>query len=265
MKTSVLPRENEALKKLREATMSHEWCSLSLILHSSCMPKFLKSNALNCAISSCLEEKLHNIFVRLCFRSLMSVPPEQGQFMSLLLKLMNASKTIEIGVFTGYSLLTTALALPENGKITAIDLDRESFYNIGFPFIKEAGVEHKIDFLEGDAHLLLDKLLEEGEEGRYDFAFVDADKLNNGHYHERLLKLVRIGGLIAYDNTLWFGSVAEPETLSVTESEKAIDEDFFDRVRRHTKEFNKFLASDHRVEISQVCIGDGVTLCLRLS
>ncbi|XP_031477227.1 norbelladine 4'-O-methyltransferase-like isoform X2 [Nymphaea colorata] len=222
MKTSVLPRENEALKKLREATMSHEW-------------------------------------------SLMSVPPEQGQFMSLLLKLMNASKTIEIGVFTGYSLLTTALALPENGKITAIDLDRESFYNIGLPFIKEAGVEHKINFLEGDAHLLLDKLLEEVSKGRYDFAFVDADKLNNAHYHERLLKLVRIGGLIAYDNTLWFGSVAEPEISSVTEPGKAPGEDFFDRVRRHTKEFNKILASDHRVEISQVCIGDGVTLCLRLS
>ncbi|CAN6464798.1 unnamed protein product [Victoria cruziana] len=220
LKTNVFPRENEALKKLREATMSHTW-------------------------------------------SLMSVPPEQGQFMSLLLKLMNASKTMEIGVFTGYSLLTTALALPENGKITAIDLNRESF-ELGLPFIKEAGVAHKINFLEGDALLLLDKLLEEGDEGKYDFAFVDADKLNNARYLERLMKLVRVGGLIAFDNTLWFGSVAEPEMFSVSEPGNDPDESY-DRVRRHTVEFNKLLASDPRVEISQLCIGDGLTLCRRIS
>ncbi|CAN6464800.1 unnamed protein product [Victoria cruziana] len=193
----------------------------------------------------------------------MSVPPEQGQFMSLLLKLMNASKTMEIGVFTGYSLLTTALALPENGKITAIDLNRESF-ELGLPFIKEAGVAHKINFLEGDALLLLDKLLEEGDEGKYDFAFVDADKLNNARYLERLMKLVRVGGLIAFDNTLWFGSVAEPEMFSVSEPGNDPDESY-DRVRRHTVEFNKLLASDPRVEISQLCIGDGLTLCRRIS
>ncbi|XP_031475476.1 probable caffeoyl-CoA O-methyltransferase At4g26220 [Nymphaea colorata] len=149
--------------------------------------------------------------------------------------------------------------------ITAIDLDRESFANIGLPFIKEAGVEHKIDFLEGDALPLLDKLLKEGEEGTYDFAFVDADKLNNVHYHERLMKLVRVGGLIAYDNTLWSGSVTEQEMFSVSEPAKDPDQERFDRVRRHTVEFNKFLATDHRVDISQVCIADGVTLCLRLS
>ncbi|CAN6464802.1 unnamed protein product [Victoria cruziana] len=117
LKINVFPRENEALKKLREATMSHIWGS-------------------------------------------MSVPPEQGQLMSRILKLMSASKTIEIGVFTGYSLLATALALPENGKVTAIDLNREAF-ELGLPFIKEAGVEHKVNFLEGEALMHLDKLLEE--------------------------------------------------------------------------------------------------------
>ncbi|KAF3787114.1 hypothetical protein EJ110_NYTH23666 [Nymphaea thermarum] len=133
---------------------------------------------------------------------------------------MNASKTIEIGVFTGYSLLTTALVLPENGKITAIDIDRATFDNIGLPFIKEAG----------------------GEEGNYDFAFVDADKLNNAHYHECLMKLLRVGGLIAYDNTLWFGLVAEPVTI--LEHREKPHQEFIDRVTRHNVEFNKFLASD---------------------
>ncbi|TKY60799.1 caffeoyl-CoA O-methyltransferase [Spatholobus suberectus] len=133
-----------------------------------------------------------------------------------LLKLSNANKTIEVGVFTGYSLLLTALAIPDDGKIMALDPDRKA-YEIGLPFIKKAGAEHKIDFIESPALPVLDKLLEDesmilllsrychnnpSNKETFDFAFVDADKDNYWNYHERLLKLVKIGGLIIYDNTL---------------------------------------------------------------
>ncbi|XP_058093228.1 norbelladine 4'-O-methyltransferase 2-like [Magnolia sinica] len=186
----------------------------------------------------------------------MSTPPEEGQLLHLLLKLMNAKRTMEIGVFTGYSLLCTALALPEDGKITAIDVDRKSF-EIGLPFIQKAGVEKKIDFIESEALPVLDKMLQEGrEEGSFDFAFVDSDKENYGEYHERLMKLVKIGGLIGYDNTLWFGTVVVPDCSSLPDDGR--------RLRDCLVNFNKFLASDPRVEISQICIGDGITLCRRL-
>ncbi|XP_020252877.1 flavonoid 3',5'-methyltransferase-like [Asparagus officinalis] len=190
--------------------------------------------------------------------SRMSVPPEEGLLLSLLLKFMNAKKTIEIGVFTGYSLLTTALALPNDGKITAIDLDRKS-YDIGLPFIQKAGVEHKINFIESEALPVLDKLLHEmKEEDLYDFAFVDADKTNYTKYHERLLKLVKVGGAIAYDNTLWMGAVAGwKEEHDLLPTDFKIDRDAM-------VELNKFVAADPRIEISQVPIGDGVTLCRRL-
>ncbi|XP_031477827.1 flavonoid 3',5'-methyltransferase-like isoform X1 [Nymphaea colorata] len=187
------------------------------------------------------------------------VPSDEGQLLTLLLKLMKAKKTMEIGVFTGYSLLVTALALPEDGKVIAIDTDREA-YEIGLPFIKEAGVDHKINFFQAEALPVLDKMLEEDREvGSFDFVFVDADKENYINYHERVIKLVKVGGLIAYDNTLWYGSVAE--------SGKNYKDmpDFFPRVRECIITFNKSLASDDRVEISQLCIGDGLTLCLRLS
>ncbi|XP_058093229.1 norbelladine 4'-O-methyltransferase 2-like [Magnolia sinica] len=190
-------------------------------------------------------------------RGLMSTPPEEGQLLHLLIKLMNAKKTIELGVFTGYSLLCTALALPEDGKVTAIDINKKD-YEIGLPFIKKAGVEKKIDFIEAEALPILDKMLQEGkEEGSFDFAFVDADKENYNQYHERLIKLVKVGGAIAYDNTLWFGTVAEPEKYILPEE---VSQNMNCLVN-----LNKFLASDSRVEISQICIGDGLTLCLRIS
>ncbi|KZV17966.1 flavonoid 3',5'-methyltransferase-like [Dorcoceras hygrometricum] len=117
------------------------------------------------------------------------------------------SKTIELGVFTGYSLLSTALALPDDGKIIAIDIDREA-YETGLPFIQKAKVEHKIQFIQSDGNKVLKEFIVNGEEGTFDFAFVDADKDNYINYHEELLKLIKIGGVIAYDNTLWGGSVA---------------------------------------------------------
>ncbi|RWR82736.1 putative caffeoyl-CoA O-methyltransferase [Cinnamomum micranthum f. kanehirae] len=182
--------------------------------------------------------------------------PDGGQLMALLLKLINAKKTIEIGVFTGYSLLLTALSIPDDGKIIAIDKNQEA-YEIGLPIIKKAGVEHKIDFIDSLALPVLDKLLEiPTNEGSFDFAYVDADKINYWNYHERLLKLVRIGGIIAYDNTLWGGTVTLPDDSSVP--------DYLKASWPHIIKFNKSLASDPRVQISQVPLGDGVTICLRL-
>ncbi|KAG2410934.1 caffeoyl-CoA O-methyltransferase [Vigna angularis] len=184
----------------------------------------------------------------------MGADPDAGQLMALLLKLLNAKKTIEVGVFTGYSLLLTALTIPDDGKIIALDPDREA-YEIGLPFIKKAGVEHKIDFIQSPALPVLDKLLEDdSNKDSFDFAFVDADKDNYWNYHERLLKLVKIGGLIIYDNTLWGGTVAWPEEDVPIPKRK---------YRQAVVAFNKAIADDSRVEISVVSIGDGFTICWR--
>lgn len=188
-------------------------------------------------------------------RSYMAASPLAGQLIALILKLVNAKKSIEVGVFTGYSLLLTALSIPEDAKITAIDIDREA-YEIGLPFIRKAGVEHKIDFVESDAQLALDDLLQqEANECSFDFAFVDADKNNYLKYHERLMKLVKVGGIVAYDNTLWGGTVAQPET-EVPE--------FMRPYREAVIEVNKSLAADPRIEIAHLPLGDGVTFCRRL-
>ncbi|XP_039133685.1 norbelladine 4'-O-methyltransferase-like [Dioscorea cayenensis subsp. rotundata] len=203
-------------------------------------------------------KELREVTMKL-IRGDMSVPPEEGQLLSVILKLMNARKTIEIGVFTGYSLLATALALPKDGKIIAIDMDRSSF-EIGLPFIQKAGVEEKINFIESKAMPILDKMVEEVKDDKdelFDFAFVDADKVNYEQYHERLMKLVKIGGAIIYDNTLWYGTVAEP--LDPSLPEWMVD------VRNLTIKFNEFLVGDPRVDISQVCIEDGLTICRRIA
>lgn len=179
-----------------------------------------------------------------------------AQLIGMLLKLLNAKNTIELGVFTGYSLLATALALPQDGKVIAVDTMRDS-YNIGVPYIEAAGVAHKIDFREGKCADVLDTLLsEEKHLGFFDFAFVDADKGNYMNYHQMLLKLVRVGGIIAYDNTLWGGFVADDE-------EKGMPESFL-YYKPIIQELNKYLAADPRIEISHLSIGDGLTLCKRI-
>ncbi|KAL8157640.1 hypothetical protein AgCh_002373 [Apium graveolens] len=188
----------------------------------------------------------------------MAVSPDQGLFLSILLKLMNAKKTLEIGVFTGYSLLTTALALPDDGKIIAVDPKREA-YEIGLPFIREAGVAHKINYIESEAFPVLDELLKNGEQ--FDFVFVDADKPNYKKYHEKLLKLVKLGGAIAYDNTLWFGTVADKEEDDLVETTYWKG---FTESKHAIMDLNSSLASDPRIEVSQISIGDGVTLCRRI-
>ncbi|KAK9947902.1 hypothetical protein M0R45_003499 [Rubus argutus] len=186
----------------------------------------------------------------------LATAPDAGQLMAMLLTLVDAKKTIEIGVFTGYSLLLTALTIPEDGKIVAIDINRETYDQIGLPIIKKAGVEHKIDFIESEAVPVLDKLLEHSEnEGSFDFAYVDADKVNNWNYHERLLKLLKVGGLVVFDNTLVRGSVALPDEL-VPERRK--------QRRQLAIEHNKTLAADPRIQISHASVGDGIMICRRI-
>lgn len=183
------------------------------------------------------------------------MPLDEAQFISILLKVMNAKKTLEIGVFTGYSLLTTALAIPSDGKVTAIDVNKEA-YETGLPFIQKAGVEHKIDFIHGDALSALNDLVDAKHEESFDYAFVDAEKENFIKYHEVLLKLVKKGGIIAYDNTLWAGSVAMSEEDEI--------EDIIRPKRKHAIEFNTYIANDTHVESTILSVGDGVTLCRRL-
>ncbi|RWV93920.1 hypothetical protein BHE74_00038372 [Ensete ventricosum] len=173
----------------------------------------------------------------------------------MLLKLINAKNTMEIGVYTGYSLLATALALPDDGKILAMDINREN-YEIGLPVIQKAGVAHKIDFHEGPALPVLDQMIEDKNHGSFDFVFVDADKDNYINYHKRLLELVRVGGVIAYDNTLWSGSVVAPPDAPMRK--------YIRYYRDFVLELNKALAADPRIEICQLPVGDGVTLCRRI-
>lgn len=187
--------------------------------------------------------------------SVLNVGADEGQFISMLLKIMNAKKTIEIGVFTGYSLLSTALALPHDAKIVAIDPDREA-YETGLPFIDKANMTHKIHFIQSDATTVFKDLLAKGEEGTFDFAFVDADKENYINYHEQLLKLVKVGGIIGYDNTLWSGTVVAAEEDEM--------EDYLRGCRGHILKLNSFLAADSRIDLSHLSIGDGLTLCRRL-
>ncbi|KAG8365907.1 hypothetical protein BUALT_Bualt17G0020800 [Buddleja alternifolia] len=191
-------------------------------------------------------------------QSVMNVPADEGQFLSMLLKLMNAKKTIEVGVFTGYSLLATALALANDGKVIAIDPDREA-YETGLPYIQKAGVAHKIQYIDSDAMTAMKEFLDNGEEGTFDFAFVDADKENYINYHEQLLKLVRVGGIIAYDNTLWSGTVALVDEELSQEWKEQIGEN-----RVFLRNLNNFLAADSRIELAQLSIGDGLSLCRRL-
>ncbi|KAG4189778.1 hypothetical protein ERO13_A08G244800v2 [Gossypium hirsutum] len=186
---------------------------------------------------------------------LMSTAPDSGQLIGVLLKLINAKKTIEIGVYTGYSLLLTALSIPYDAMIIAIDPNKET-YEIGLPIIQKAGVEHKINFIESQALPVLDILLQNKDnEGSFDFAFVDADKENYLNYHERLLKLVKVGGLIIFDNTLWGGTVAQPE--------EAVSEDRKES-RRSIIEFNNSVSIDQRIEIALAPSGDGLTICRRI-
>ncbi len=179
----------------------------------------------------------------------MQISPEQGQFMALLVALMGARNTLEVGVFTGYSALCVAGALPEDGRILACDVSEE-WTSIARRYWKEAGVDGKIELRLAPATETLAALIKGGEKGRFDFAFIDADKENYGVYFEQCLELLRPGGLIAVDNTLWSGSVLDAEDQS--KDTKAI------------RELNKALRKDSRIRLSLVPIGDGLTLAMKL-
>jgi predicted O-methyltransferase YrrM len=181
--------------------------------------------------------------------SMMQIGPEQGQFMQLLVRLMGAKNCLEVGVFTGYSSLAVALVLPNDGHIVACDIS-EKWTAIARKYWMEAGVAAKIDLRIAPALSTLDGLISSGKAGSFDFAFVDADKINYLGYYERALTLVRSGGLIAVDNTLWGGQVIDKKSQS--DDTKAI------------RQFNDRLRTDPRVHLSLLPVGDGLTLALKL-
>ena len=174
----------------------------------------------------------------------MQVSPELGQFLALLVKLIGARRTIEIGVFTGYSALSVALALPADGRVLACDIN-DAYTQVGQPVWAQAGVSHKIDLQLAPALRTLDDRLAQGESGHYDFAFIDADKSNYDGYYERCLLLLRTGGLIAIDNTLWGGEVVGDAQDADTVALRAL---------------NAKLHHDERIDLSLLPFSDGVTL-----
>jgi predicted O-methyltransferase YrrM len=175
----------------------------------------------------------------------MQIAPEQGQLMALLVKLCGARRCIEVGVFTGYSTLAVATALPDGGEVLACDISEE-WTAIARRYWRKAGVEGKIRLVLAPALKTLDAELAAGHAGRYDFAFIDADKTAYADYYERCLQLLRANGLIAVDNTLWSGRVADAKVRDAdTEALRA---------------FNTKVATDARVDLCLVPIADGLTL-----
>ncbi len=181
-------------------------------------------------------------------RAIMQISPDEGQFLALLIRLLDARRTLEVGVFTGYSSLSVALALPDDGRVIACDINEE-WTSIARRYWREAGVEKKIDLRLRPAIETLDDLIASGEGGRFDFAFIDADKSNYANYFERAMVLVRPGGMIAIDNVLWYGRVIEPS--------------FEDDDTRAIRAFNEKLHHDDRVWLSMLPVRDGLTLALK--
>lgn len=178
----------------------------------------------------------------------MQVSPEQGQFLGLLAHLLGARRTLEIGVFTGLSSLHVALALPPRGRLVACDVSEE-YTSVARRYWREAGVADKIELRIGPALDTLDALLRDSAGDSFDFAFVDADKKNYNHYYERVLKLLRPGGVAAFDNVLWHGHV--------------IDASVQDGDTQAIREFNARLHLDDRIWLSLVPLGDGLTLACK--
>jgi predicted O-methyltransferase YrrM len=181
-------------------------------------------------------------------QAIMQISPDQGHLMAFLVKLMGAKKALEIGVFTGYSALSVALALPPDGKLIACDVSAD-YTTIARRYWQAAGVADKIELHLAPALETLDRLLAEGQANSFDFAFIDADKGNYGNYFERALQLIRPGGLIAVDNVLWSGKVA--------------DETVQDKITETIRAFNAALYQGDRVMVSLLPIADGLTLALK--
>lgn len=175
----------------------------------------------------------------------MQIAPEQGQFMALLVKLINARNIIEVGTFTGYSSLCMARALPEDGYLLCCDIDAR-WTSVAQRYWKRAGVDHKIELVLAPATDTLQSCLDNARQGQFDLAFIDADKENYGHYYELCLQLLRPNGLILFDNMLWSGRVADPAVTDVdTEA---------------LRKMNRLLLNDERVDISLMPMADGITL-----
>jgi predicted O-methyltransferase YrrM len=193
-------------------------------------------------------KELRNVTAQLP-HAMMQISPEQGQFMQWLVGTMQARRTIEVGVFTGYSALVTALALPTDGELIALDISAE-YTNIGKPFWKRAGVDSRIKLRLGPALESLRAMIAAGEAGCFDFAFIDADKENYANYYEAVLQLLRTGGVLIVDNVLWSGRV--------------VDEADKDSSTVALRAFNCKLAEDKRVAISMLPVGDGLSLVRKL-
>jgi len=176
--------------------------------------------------------------------AMMQIAPEQGAFLALLAKLTQARRYVEIGTFTGYSALSVALAMPDDGKVVALDVSKD-FTDRARGYWKEAGVDGKIDLRLGPGLEALDKMIQSGE-GPFDLAFIDADKTNYDGYYERVLKLLRVGGLVALDNMLWSGAVANPKVSDADTSA--------------LRALNAKIHTDPRVDMALATVGDGVML-----
>jgi len=178
----------------------------------------------------------------------MQITPEQGALLKVLMRLLNARRAIEVGVFTGYSSICVAQALPDDGKLIACDISEE-WTAVARRYWREAGVDHKIELRLAPAIDTLDGLLNMGGQGQFDFVFIDADKTGYGDYYERALELLRRGGLIGVDNTLWSGRVID---AAVTDEDTVA-----------LRAFNTALSGDDRVWLCQLPIGDGLTLAVK--
>lgn len=181
--------------------------------------------------------------------SQMQVSPDQAQLLAMLVQITGARKCIEVGVYTGYSSLAVALALPESGCLVACERD-DKVLEVARRYFERAGVLHKVQIKHGLAIDTLNVLLLNGEAGSYDFAFIDAEKKMYMEYFELLLKLVRVGGVIVIDNVLWHGKVADP----LVNDSRTVS----------LRNFNNAIFEDERVSISLVPIGDGMTICRKL-
>jgi O-methyltransferase len=175
----------------------------------------------------------------------MQIGPDQGQFMQLLVRLIGARRCIEIGTYTGYSSLAVALALPADGLLITCDVSEE-WTQVARQFWREAGVDARIELRLQPAMKTLDRLLAEGAIGSFDFAFIDADKPGYIGYYERIIDLLRPGGLVAVDNTLWSGKLADPD----------VDDEDTNALRA----FNDHVHADARVDLALLPVGDGLTL-----
>lgn len=178
----------------------------------------------------------------------MQIPPEQGQFLRVLIRMIRARRTLEVGVFTGYSSLSVALALPPNGRIVACDVSEE-YTSVARRYWAEAGVSRKIDLRIGPAKKTLDGLIASGKNGTFDFAFIDADKTGYPGYYEQCLKLVRTGGVIALDNMLFSGRVQD-----TSNREKDV---------LALRKVNRIIHRDDRVDAILLPFADGLTLAVK--